>query len=284
LALLSYVVYMGLMYISIAFSVPSLRERHALPITRTFVKWLDLSRIWLFSTQPHDLYFHDDSDPLKADTTPITGQNMSDLMFQQGRRHAADRLYQMEVFRRTARGTLAATMGEKTLSSDRFCRALNFAGLAVDDYDALGKDEQDLLGSYANGVNSVLVDEHFVAHSVDFALSMGTKGYFSTKDRYEYEPWQPTDSLAIARLMYYKWNHDWEDELLQFLVESKVGTEKSKVFQPKLNDNSLSLSEHLQFVPSLGSNVIAVGAEQSSTGSAFLVHDLHDSVSHHSCR
>jgi penicillin G amidase len=51
----------------------------------------------------------------------------------QGFLHAQERLWQMELNRRVARGTLAAVLGEAALPTDRLTRTLGFWPLAQAD-------------------------------------------------------------------------------------------------------------------------------------------------------
>jgi penicillin amidase len=60
----------------------------------------------------------------------IEAANESDLYFAQGYVTASDRLFQMELFRRTARGELSEIFGNATLEEDKRHRTLGFAQLA----------------------------------------------------------------------------------------------------------------------------------------------------------
>ena len=57
----------------------------------------------------------------------ITAQSEHDLWFAQGFCHGQDRLWQLERFRRFARGTLSELMGEPLIGVDRFYRRLGVA-------------------------------------------------------------------------------------------------------------------------------------------------------------
>src|SRR5438552_13422590 len=54
----------------------------------------------------------------------IYAENEDDLFFAQGYVHAQDRLWQMELNRRTGSGRLAEIFGEIAIETDRFCRRL----------------------------------------------------------------------------------------------------------------------------------------------------------------
>lgn len=102
--------------------------------------------------------------------------------------HASDRLFQMELRRRAARGRLSELFGPAALDRDREARRLGYAALAEKDWDAAGDEDRDILSAYADGVNAFL-DSHPVP------LELSALGV-------PLEPWTPIDTLAFQRLMY----------------------------------------------------------------------------------
>src|SRR5512136_2315315 len=54
----------------------------------------------------------------------IYAENEHDLLFAQGYVHAQDRLWQMEVCRRTGSGTLSEALGKSALDADRWLRLM----------------------------------------------------------------------------------------------------------------------------------------------------------------
>src|SRR5512146_426661 len=89
----------------------------------------------------------------------IWARTEGDLLFAQGFVHAQDRLWQMELLRRVARGRLAEAMGPDLLDTDRFLRTLGLWRAAGADEAALGPEERRRLQAYADGVNALL-DSH----------------------------------------------------------------------------------------------------------------------------
>ena len=102
--------------------------------------------------------------------------------------HASDRLFQMELRRRAARGRLAELFGPAAVDRDREARRLGYAALAERDWEAADEEDRDVLSAYADGVNAFL-DEHPVP------LELSALGV-------PLEPWTPIDTLAFQRLMY----------------------------------------------------------------------------------
>ena len=67
----------------------------------------------------------------------IYAQNTIDMFFCQGYVHAQDRIWQMEMNRRTGMGILSESFGSDALSTDRLIRTLGFNRLAEADYKLL---------------------------------------------------------------------------------------------------------------------------------------------------
>ena len=79
-----------------------------------------------------------------------------DLFFVQGRIHAEDRLWQMDLLRRSAAGTLAELFGPDLLESDVQTRAIGFARAAVRSLAAHPPEFIEILQAYSDGVNSLI--------------------------------------------------------------------------------------------------------------------------------
>ena len=78
-----------------------------------------------------------DADEINASVTIKTDQwgvshiyaaNERDLFFEQGFQAARDRLFQFEMFRRQATGTLAEVLGEKEIDRDIGARLFQYRG------------------------------------------------------------------------------------------------------------------------------------------------------------
>src|SRR3989338_5790391 len=117
--------------------------------------------------------------------------NLDDLVFAQGYAHAQERLWQMDILRRTVRGELAEILGQRLLNTDKDSRRLGLGGVADRAAETLDAETRGLLEAYARGVN-VYIESHpgsplFSGLPVEFALL-----------HYRPEPWRPADSLAIG--------------------------------------------------------------------------------------
>ena len=119
----------------------------------------------------------------------IYANNINDLLFAQGFTHAQDRLFQMEMNRKVARGRLSEIVGKKGLDTDRIARTMGYERVAKQDWDLFGDDEQQLIIDYCNGVNAYLKSEDFKL-PVEFKLL-----------KHEPEPWEPMDIASFSRLL-----------------------------------------------------------------------------------
>lgn len=123
----------------------------------------------------------------------IMGQTEADSFFGLGFVHAQDRLWQMEIARRTAQGRLSEYFGEPTFNIDHLMRALDLYRLSVAAVEDQTPEVQAALEAYAAGVNAWL---EIVARD---ALGRGAPEFYLFSDRIA--PWTPADSIAITKLM-----------------------------------------------------------------------------------
>ena len=125
--------------------------------------------------------------------------------------HAADRLWQMELFRRIAAGRLAEIFGEPALETDRFVRTLGLSRAARAAAGELAPDEARRLEAYALGVNARLAEGGPLPP--EFRLL-----------RFRPEPWDPVATLGVGMVM----NLDlsvWRKDLSRFWAAGRLGPE-----------------------------------------------------------
>ena len=84
----------------------------------------------------------------------IQAGNDHDLYFMQGYVHAQDRLFQMDVSRRTASGTLAELLGPAALAGDVELRTIGIRRAAERSLAVISPDSRAALEAYADGVNA----------------------------------------------------------------------------------------------------------------------------------
>jgi penicillin G amidase len=116
----------------------------------------------------------------------IYAANLHDLFFAQGFVQAQDRLWQMDMYRRTYEGKLAEIMGPDYVGSDRLARHVRFRGPWDDrEWTSYHPEGRHIFQAFADGVNA------YIAHAgdrlpVEFQLT-GLRP----------EPWTP--EIALLR-------------------------------------------------------------------------------------
>jgi penicillin amidase len=215
----------------------------------------------------------------------IYAENTQDLFFAQGYVHAQDRLWQMELNRRTAKGCLSEIFGAIALDTDRAVRTFGFHRLAKGDWDLFDDFTQDTIRSYTAGVNS------FIARNqsklpVEFTLI-----------RHKPEPWDPIDSLSFMRIMMWQLSHAWYSEIVRSQIIKATGPELAAELEINYpSSNPSSLPEGIEFNlmdaegqlskadgpfinRGIGSNAWVVSGEKSTTGKPYLCNDMHLAIS-----
>ncbi len=146
----------------------------------------------------------------------IRAASLEDLEEAQGYVMAQDRLWQMDLLRRVARGQLSEILGPTTLSIDKDFRTLGFSRAAARDVAQLDAESRKLMEAYARGVNA-FIEEHQDRLPLEFTLL-----------RYKPLPWQPSDTLAISGYMYRTLTDTRERELNRAKVAERVGAGRAK--------------------------------------------------------
>ena len=124
----------------------------------------------------------------------IYADNEHDLFFMQGRIHAEDRLFQMDLLRRSAAGTLAEVFGASLLPTDVETRTIGLSRAAVRSLAAHPQEMIDILQAYSDGVNSFLDEAEAWPESRLPPEYIGLG--LSTVKR-----WEPLDSILVGKAL-----------------------------------------------------------------------------------
>ena len=211
----------------------------------------------------------------------IYAQNLPDLFFAQGFVHAQDRLFQMELNRRTAAGTLSEVFGALSLDTDRFVRTFGFNRLGRTDWENASPEVQEMFTAYASGINA------FMEHpKKKWPLELNLLRHYP-------DSWEPVDSVIFSRLMIWQLSHAWQSEITRAEIYEKVGMEHAAELEIHYPDrNPVTLPEGIEFNaldpdgklrkltgPFLdrgkGSNEWVIAPNRSETGHAVLANDMH---------
>jgi penicillin amidase len=138
-----------------------------------------------------------------------------DLFFAQGYVTAQDRLWQMDLSRRLAKGELSEIFGELTRQMDIENRTLGFRRVSERALAELSPEARAPLTAYANGVNAFIAT-HQGLLPIEFLLL-----------HYQPQPWTEVDSLGVALNMAKTLSTTWGVDLMRERVRAKLGPELS---------------------------------------------------------
>ncbi len=153
-----------------------------------------------------------------------------DAWFALGFVHAQDRLWQMELNRRTAAGRLAEVLGPAALDTDRFLRTLGIARNAAAIVAHLDPQTRYALDRYAAGVNANLEQRRHRSRWLlppEFAL---TGAPFP-------EPWTPADSAGWSTMMAWDLSTNWGSEIARMRLAQRLTRQQIDELMPPYPGN-----------------------------------------------
>ncbi len=199
--------------------------------------------------------------------------------------HANDRLFQLELGRRSCSGRLAEVLGKRALPLDRRQRLLRLHKVAEDLVAAGGEASHRWLEAYARGV-----DAWVAAHRGDLPPEMRLLGI-------EPEPWKPADSLCFVVLMAQDLGMPASGpfEESRYRLVTGLGVERAadllgppalEIAPGVLAAAAAAKTQQVSSQPSfeddpfdpptgLGSNNWAIGLSRSTTGAPIVANDPH---------
>ncbi len=134
----------------------------------------------------------------------IEAKNDADLYFAQGYVTASDRLWQMDLYRRVARGETAEIFGKLTLEEDKRWRKFNFTKIAQDSLQYLSPELKSALENYARGVNAYIATLNKDTLPPEFKIL-----------QYSPREWQPTDTIVIGKILTDALSTTWRNDLIR---------------------------------------------------------------------
>src|SRR5260370_21351848 len=119
----------------------------------------------------------------------VGAATVEDLVEAQGYVMAQDRLWQMDLLRRVARGQLSEILGPRTLKIDESFRTYGFARAAERDATLLDPESRKVMDAYARGVNQ-FIGQYRKNLPLEFSLL-----------HYQPAPCLPSDTLPLPSYM-----------------------------------------------------------------------------------
>ena len=138
----------------------------------------------------------------------------ADLYFAQGYVTASDRLWQMDLLRRLARGETAEIFGRSVLEEDKRWRRYGFAEVADQSLSVLTPELRSALSDYARGVNAFIATLDERSLPVEFRIL-----------QYKPKQWTPTDTIVIGKILAEALSTTWQNDLLRASLK-KLSPEK----------------------------------------------------------
>ncbi|MDQ3131309.1 MAG: penicillin acylase family protein [Acidobacteriota bacterium] len=139
----------------------------------------------------------------------IEARDEADLYFAQGFVTAQDRLWQMDLYRRVARGETAELFGKTVLEEDKRWRKFGFAKIAEDSLQYLSPELKAALENYARGVNAYIATLSKDTLPIEFKIL-----------QYSPREWRPTDTIVIGKILADGLSSTWSDDLLRVSLQS----------------------------------------------------------------
>ncbi len=221
----------------------------------------------------------------------VFGESDRDVFYGLGFVHAQDRLWQMQMLRRTAQGRLSEMFGRRTLRIDELMRRLDLYTLARSSLAAQDAQTQAALTAYAAGVNA------WLRLTNERARGRGAPEFFLFSA--EMPLWQPADSLAILKLLNVQLNSQIATEVLRARTSLLVPPERLRDLMPDAPGSGLAaLPDYAQLFPDIrpdtrraqyddplwpisppalggASNSFAASPDRTAAGGALLASDPH---------
>ena len=157
----------------------------------------------------------------------IQAKNDHDLYLAQGYVTASDRLWQMDLLRRSERGELAEILSagpnNLVLDQDKQHRTLGFTHVAEAEFAAASTQSRALLQAYADGVNAYIATLDTKTLPPEFQIL-----------QYKPGPWSPVDSLLVIKVFAEALSSTWRLDVMREALAS-LPVEKRAMLMPEFS-------------------------------------------------
>ena len=151
----------------------------------------------------------------------IEAKNETDLYFAQGYVTASDRLWQIDLYRRSMRGELAEIFGSAVLEEDKRHRIYGFAKISEANAASVSGLARAALEAYARGVNAFIESRDQKSLPLEFQI-LG----------YKPRAWTVADSLVIGKLFAESLSTTWHTDIMRAALAS-LSPEKRNTLLPE---------------------------------------------------
>jgi len=243
----------------------------------------------------------------------IYANNQEDLFFMQGYLAAKDRLFQFEIWRRQATGTVSEILGADELERDIGTRLFKFRGNIEDESNHYHDDGYKIITSYVNGVNAyidvvnkdpnklpieftllnikpelwtpeVVISRHQgllgnITQELNIGRAVSIIGEKKVKDLMWFHPKEP--SLKLHKKIR---KEDLEKDILALYnaYRRPIRFKKEHIVEKYRRENNKEISFNNQIDKmdefSIGSNNWAISGSKSKSGYPILANDPHRTI------
>src|SRR5947209_3977283 len=148
----------------------------ALAVALAFSGWLSAETIQLPGLEKQVEILRD-----RWGVPHIYAATVHDLFFAQGYITARDRLFQIDLWRRTGTGKLAEVMGPSAIERDQLARAVNFRGDWNAEWAAYSPDTKAIVTAFTSGINAYIIGLNGKPPA-EFALAGYPPGLWAPED------------------------------------------------------------------------------------------------------
>ncbi len=211
----------------------------------------------------------------------IYAASQDDLFFAQGFVAAQDRLWQMEIWRRTGEGRLSEILGSSYVERDKFARLMRYRGDMEAEWRSYAPNTQRIIEAFVKGVNA-FIETNRDKLPIEFQIT-GIKP----------ELWTP--EVCLTRMAGYIMTRNASSEILRAQVVNLVGVQKAAELletdppttltvpngldlagiDSKVMAAANAASAPVSFGNIEGSNNWVVSGKLSATGKPLLANDPH---------
>ena len=248
----------------------------------------------------------------------IYANNQNDLFFMQGYLAAKDRLFQFEIWRRQATGTVSEIFGEEELDRDIGTRLFKFRGNMKDELNHYHEDGFEIVSSFVSGINKYIeeinmtplqlpiefklldikpekwTNEDVISRhqgllgNIEQELNIGRAVSLIGEEKVKEIMWfHPKDpDISLDNDLTYE---DLKQDILRLYnaYREPIEFKKNYILEKYQSEDDIAFNKsniHINDEYSIGSNNWAISGDKSFNGYPILANDPHRSLSNPSLR
>jgi len=182
----------------------------------------------------------------------IYAETVDDLFFAQGFVAAGDRLWQLDLWRRTAAGELSEIVGPSAVSRDTFARLLRYRGDMDAEWRSYAPDARRIVEAFVRGVNAQVA--RVLANPAQLPIEFQLTGV-------EPEPWTP--EVVIGRMAGYIMTRNARTEVQRAQLARTAGLGRVAEFMPPDPPVPIELPDGLDLAD-ITDDILAIARDATS--------------------